>query len=342
MKTQQKPTTSNDIQLPSIDLRLQLPSTMSFYGADSVLQNYCSRTLEISSDYSWQHGWCCQERQDIDPILLIQEPVVEPAKQYLVARQDEAQYLRQHGLSASAVGLPFVYAPSLEVKQKPHSLLVMHAHSLQYTEHQWRFDAYVEQIAKISDQFEQVTACIHPSCIEKGYWYPQFEQAGIDCITGSQAYDANGLVRMKTLLNQFEFMTTNCLGSHVAYAAACGVKVSIFGEYAEYREEDFAKSEFYNLHPHTLQPILQLHSESFARRRWPKFFVEPSKASQDTKWGAMQIGAANQISSAEMRKLLGWDPLTQFSARTRKVSRSVMRVPERLVKKTINYVSGAS
>ena len=329
-------TGGNEIVLPEIQRAEQLPSTVSFYGAERVLNRYCRRTSEVvPGNFSWQHGWCCQQRQEIDPVLLVKEPVIEPSKTYLVARQDEADYLAANGLRSQAIGLPFVYAEPLRAKRIPNSLLIMPAHSLQYTEHQWKFEAYANQIAKIAGDFDRVVACVHPACTSKGYWRPQFEAVGIECVEGADAFDLNGLVRIKTLLSQFEFVTTNMLGSHVVYAAATGARVSIFGEYAEYQLDDFASSEFYNLHPHVLEPILHLHSEAYVKRTYPQFVCQPREGIANRNWAAIEIGVNNQRSPAELSKLFGWDRASIVKRRLKQWTRAVSRGPEQIVKRVM-------
>lgn len=325
---------SASIVLPSVRTQLQLPSTTAFYGADEVLKSYCGQPNEtVPDNFSWQHGWCCRQRQNIDPVLLVKEPTIEPAKTFLVARTDEAEYLKAHGLNCEAIGLPFVYAQAANKPPRiPNSLLVMPAHSLEYTQHRWKFEEYAQQIADVAGRFDRVVACIHPACVRKGYWLPQFERVGIECVVGAEAFDANGLVRIKTLLSQFEFMTTNMLGSHVVYAAATGARVSIYGDYAEYRKADFAQTEFYQLHPHILQPVLKLHSRDYVQATYPDFFCEPYEAKRRQQWASEEIGKANRRSPAELRRLLGWDRISLAHRRLKKFSRAISIGPERLVK----------
>ena len=335
---------SDRILLPPIEKRLQLPSTTTFYGADRILNSYCGQANEsIPENFSWQHGWCCRQRQNIDPIVLVKEPTIEPAKTYLVARSDEANYLQSNGIKSKAIGLPFVYAQATTIGKTPspripNSLLVMPAHSLEYTQHQWKFDEYARQIADLAHRFDRVAACIHPACVRKGYWLPQFERLGIECVIGADAFDANGLARIKTLFSQFEFMTTNMLGSHVVYAAATGVRVSIFGDYAEYREADFANSRFYQLHPQVLKPMLDMHSYDVVKSTYPDFFCDPHLARRQLNWAALEIGESNRQSPAELRRLFGWDGISQTRRRLKLFSRAISIVPERLVKKILGRV----
>jgi len=319
--------------LPPVETRLKLPSSMTFYGADDVLLKHCGiKAGEVAGQFRWQHGWCSRDRQNIDPIMLIKEPTIDPAKTYLVARQDEEAYLRIHCLNSQAIGLPFAYAQPLEAERIPNSLLVMPAHSLDYTKHQWKFDDYAEQIVQIADRFDRVVVCVHAACARKGYWLPHFQERGIECVIGADAFDVNGLVRIKTLLHQFEFMTTNILGSHLAYSAAAGNRISIYGDYAGLKAADFEHSDLYNLNPHVLDPILKLHSHEYAKATYPQFFCQPDQASGHLKWGLAEIGQGNVLSPAEMKKLMGWDFVSKTRRRARAVSRRLSRPSEQLLK----------
>jgi hypothetical protein len=327
---------SNQLLLPAIEKQTSLRSTLDFYGAMNVWQKYCGITKATHpKSFRSQHGWCVQERQAIDPILLIQEPEIDPERTYLVARKDEEAFLESAGIRAKAIGLPYVYSKAMPAKRRPGSLLVMPAHSLEYTRHEWKFDAFAQRIQEISDQFSEVVCCVHPACQTNGYWKPNFERLGIPCVMGADVFDRNGLVRIKTLMNQFEFMTTNVLGSHVVYAAAAGVKVSIFGDYAEYREEDYQSTEFYQLHPHVLRPVLDLFSESHVRSQYPSLFCDPIKAQFAKAWADTELGLENRLSPQKLRQLLGWDRLSQLRTHLKSASRKLTRRPERLIKSLV-------
>jgi sialic acid synthase SpsE len=78
--------------------------------------------------------------------------------------------------------MPFIYANAVEVPRTPNSLLVMPAHSLPYTDHQWSEEEYAEQIASLKPQFSEVVACIAKACADKGSWKGAFAQAGVRSI----------------------------------------------------------------------------------------------------------------------------------------------------------------
>ncbi len=313
---------------------------MSFYGASLLLAQRCGFAGPLPfSGLRWQHGWCARQAQSIDPILVVQEHSIERDLCYLVARKEQADYLKSLRIDALAVGLPFVYADTPELPRIKNSLLVMPAHSLEYTTHDWKFEEYANSIAEIRHDFETVVACIHPSCIENNYWVPQFKKLGIPCVTGAGARDANGILRVKMLLEQFDAMTTNALGSHVAYAAASEVKVSVFGEYTRFQVADYERAEFYQQHPHLLEPNIHLWSEEFAKENYPWLFCHPSKAIKQVNWGREQIGWCNRLHPAAIKKLMGWDRATRFRRNAKAVCRQVSRKPERWAKSIFRKAS---
>jgi hypothetical protein len=216
-------------------------------------------------------------------------------------------YLRENGYSAKAIGLPIAYLPDLKYQRKPNSLLVMPTHSLDYTEHSWKFEEYARQIFEIKKDVDAVWACIHTSCIKNGYWVNQFLECGIPIIEGVHANDRNSLERIRALASQFEFITTNGFGSHIAYGSAFGAKVSIFGKFSEFRTEDYSNCPFFQTYPGLLEKAETLNSELFLKSQLTEFFCHPREAEERVEWGLEQIGYNNRISPSEMRRCFGWE-----------------------------------
>ncbi len=308
--------------VPALGVSLPAPRpaalpTLSFaYGAADVAARYCglSRTPAFLRG-TWQHGWVNSERQ-FHPRALFGESVGQrPGERLWVARKDEEDYLRSLGLrGARAIGLPVTYLPRPDVRRRPGTLLVMPVHSIGYTTHRWPMEEYADQIEAIRKDFDAVVVCVHPSCWDHGYWAPQFEQRGLPVVHGAHGEDRNGLRRVAALLSAAEYMTTNGLGSHVAYAAYFGARVSIHGTFVEYRPEDYRNAPFYRENPHLLGPILEAHSEAAVRRSLPQFFCRPREAAPHVAWAEEQLGHANKVSPATLRRLFGWS-LSQRAGR---------------------------
>jgi FkbM family methyltransferase len=191
----------------------------------------------------------------------------------------------------------------------------MPAHSLDYTTHQWRFDEYAEQIDAIRADYSTVLVCIHPSCWKHGYWVDAFRKRGFMLVQGALEEDRNALLRISTLLGGFEYVTTNCFGSQIAYGAYLGAKVSVYGTYAEFKAEDFTNTLVFREVPETLGPSIDTGTETSMRKQLPEFFCQPRDAKQRIEWGRHEVGADNRVSPARLRSLFGWGWRSQFMRR---------------------------
>jgi hypothetical protein len=282
------------------------PSASLQYGSNFLLRDYCGVRYEVPFvQIHWLHGWMCRTLQ-VDSRLYTTAKR-EPVYHSLVAREDEKQYLESSGIqNVHAVGLPFAYVPEIAVRRRNNTLLVMPVHSLAYTTHEWRFDEYVDQIDAIRGNFEDVVVCIHPACIQNGYWAPHFAKRRYRVITGASATDRHALVRLSRLMQSFDFVTTNGYGSHIAYASASGCAVSIYGTFPIYHPSDFVNDRFYLENPGLLEKQLPATEEGVLKSLFPFLFVSPRDGVRDVCWGRHQIGADCRPSPARMAELMGW------------------------------------
>jgi hypothetical protein len=182
----------------------------------------------------------------------------------------------------------------------------MPGHTLPYTDHQWDQKTYVDQIVKLKPYFATIVACVHSSCFTKGYWVPYFEKHGIPCIRGADTYDKNALLRLNCIFKSFEYMTTNTIGSHVAYAAYSGCKVSIYGNFFSPSKNDYRDDPFYQEYPKLLDYWIDQSQKSVIEKQYPQFFTNPMEATARKKWGEKVTGSAFKRRPSEIGELLGW------------------------------------
>ena len=231
-------TQRTELDLPAVQILESCSTNIEFYGASVAAARYCGfeRPPKAPRGY-WMHGWGPKQWLEFDSPILYFGPVDLKGKNdyHWVSRLDEANLLRRHGYkNVRAIGLPIVYAPRCkEVVRRPGSLLVMPAHSGDDSTSEWKLEEYAEDIARIRHGFSEVWICIHPSCWEHGYWVEAFKKRGFPLVQGALYTDRNALERLYRLLSSFEYVTTNGTGSHIAYAAYFGAKVSIYGTFAE-------------------------------------------------------------------------------------------------------------
>ncbi len=315
------------ISLPALERmtseRESGPSAM--YGAAAIAASYCGfKNVPSAPRGHWVHGWNPSYRPKLHPDLILGIRT-NPDHHYWVSRKDEEQFLRECGYkNVSAIGMPLVYLPPGEVRRRPGSLLVMPAHSLDYTVHTWKFDEYAEAIAAIRSQFTEVVVCVHHSCWKRGYWVDAFRARGFPLVSGAAIFDRNALKRIQSLMCSFEYVTSNGFGSQLAYAAYFGAKPSVYGPYASFQLEDFKQDHLYVYHPKLLAPALQAISEEQLRRNCPQFFCHPREAKADVEWGRFEVGESNKVSPRKLRSLFGWDlPARVRRSLKSKIPRSV-------------------
>lgn len=290
-------------RLPAVKI-IKLRSEPDYYGISHIIASQIGKKNPPRSFAGWLHGWV------FEPIIHERQLAHWGASDdmHLVATRKQAETLRNFFgfTNAEAVGLPFLYVNrSIKIKRKPDSLLIMPRHSLPNIDHSLNQQAYVTQIAKIKHNFSSIIACIHSSCVNKGYWISEFESNDIPWIVGACVNDKNALLRMSIIFRSFEYMSTNILGSHIAYASYSGCKVSIYGSYASYSANDFAENPFYQANP-GLEKKLPFLQEEWAKNNFSEFFVLPMEASERQKWGADVLGSQYKKSAREIADLLGW------------------------------------
>ena len=300
---------SHDLYLPA---RSYCPKNC-LYGAPYVAAGYVGlpdlRDPRLRGE--WAHGWH-PPTHNIHPELVIgstgKSRLRRHFRHFWVARQDQVDYLSAHGyLHVRAIGLPVVYLPPRKVSRERDSLLVMPVHSLDTTQHNWNFERYAEEIAKLRGRFSRIVICVHTSCAKKGYWVRAFEERGFPIVFGADVGDRNSLLRMKALFSQFEFVTSNGFGSHLAYAAYFGAKPSVYGELPLYQEDDFKNDRLYRSCPDLVQVVLGLMRRESIKSVGAWLFSEPDAAKEALAWGAFQVGHDHKVSPRELQMIFAAD-----------------------------------
>jgi hypothetical protein len=293
------------LELPEREFGPYLGNSL-LHGADKVAGSYAGlRVSPTKIKGAWIHGWYPRFLCSLDSDLPFGELVRAGDTRYVATKFHE-EFLSAHGLPTKAIGLPIAYLPPRAYRRRAGTLLVMPVHSETSTTHKWKFREYAQQISELKPHFDEIVACVHTSCITNGYWVNEFREIGVPVIEGAHGCDRNSLERIRALMSQFEFMTTNGFGSNIAYASAFGAKASIHGEFCNYTEADHPDLYFFSAKPGLLEELIRRVSEESIRSHLAEFFTDPLKAQQRVEWGLEQIGYRNRISPAEMRRCFGW------------------------------------
>ncbi|MCU0793519.1 MAG: glycosyltransferase [Opitutaceae bacterium] len=258
----------------------------------------------------WQHGVFGPWQEHAPETLAYCSP--HYAKWPLfVAREEQAAVLRAAGASdVTAIGMPFAYVPPSGLPRAPGSLLVVPTHTLAGATFEDRtpFRNYAAYVKSLAPRFSRIVVCVHPSCQKNGLWINEFAALGIETVIGATVNDLHSLARMRALFDQFEFVTTNGWGSHIAYALACGARVSIQGDAIEESPETYRNWLRQDLTWSSRPDLLAaIHNpEVFRRRRefLDRLYVAPHLAPADVAWGEWWIGTGHKLSPEAMRATL--------------------------------------
>lgn len=294
------------------------------YGAHVIARRYCGIEdgAPIVPGY-WMHGWL-PAYHSVHPALIATHKREGQREGYdfeaqicedktripqWVSRPDQVEFLEAHGYRhAKAIGLPFAYLPAPEVRCVPGSLLVMPPHS--HRNHgptDPLAQQYADAVADLRHRFEHVWVGINADDLAGQQWVESFRRRGIGVLTTTDQGDPHTLARLQRILSTFECVTTNGFGSHIALAAYCGAKVSVYGPYAEFPLERVRATHTMRMFPHLLEQAHDLCTEAALREHYPFLFVEPDKAEVRQEWGAHEVGEPWRVPPETLRALFGWE-----------------------------------
>lgn len=278
------------------------------YGALHVAAAHAGMTMPERYALSgfWQHG-CDGPWYEFSPDLLCNNTPNARQMPVFVAREEQADYLRAHGFAqARAIGLPIAYTAPSGVARLPRSLLVLPTHTLagEQAPNREAFDRYASEIAAVAGEFERVVICVHPNCRKNGFWVQEFASRGFEIVDGAFNGDLQALARVRALFEQFECVTTNGWGSHVAYALAFGARVSIHGTQPTRTEEDFLKDATWAADRAALKTMLSDDTKAKERAFLQPLHRHPCEGVPDVNLGRWLIGADLKLTPEEMRAVL--------------------------------------
>jgi glycosyltransferase involved in cell wall biosynthesis/SAM-dependent methyltransferase len=292
-------------RLPPIEYHDRANGEIDFYGASNCIADQLGLPAVLHGRATWVHFWTWSE------VKLPEELVDLPLKDVnnLVGSKTHETFLKQHGFpNATAVGVPFLYPRIADVPRIPDSLLVFPMHTTCCTSLTIHDEThrYVDYIQQLREQFSLVVASIGYEDVRRGNWIPAFEKAGIPWIAGAWSFDKHALARVQLLMRQFEFATSNNPGSHFAYAAYCGCKMSFSGPECETLEAELETHPHYKRYPDLAKSMKQRGQIEEFRTKCPFFCLEPREAGLHEAWARRELGEEHKKQPEEIAALFGW------------------------------------
>jgi len=291
-------------RLPSV-VPVNITSGVDRYGFSSGLAKRCGRRVVPRSFANWVHGWMWHE-DPTDELLACSRL---PREVTIVVRNEkERTALVDAGFSDVRMGgLPFAYVQRQHESRQVDALLAFPPHSAESERLSIDQESYMDYLESLKNDFEAVCVSIYYLDMG-GAMHSAALARGLHVIQGARPDDANSLVRMRSILDSFSYVTSNVMGSHMLYALFAGCRFSFGGPIYGYNESVFLGQG--NPHGHTneyVQLLLKLQSEPYLRKRFGRFFVNnPRMGIEDLSFAEDAIGMRYILAPDQLEDALGW------------------------------------
>lgn len=280
------------------------------YGAWALLSAYARITGSNLHVGQWQHGWH-PPSHNIDPSLVLGGSGLESkTSRNYVWRKDQEIYLKSKGYNnIYTIGCPFLYLEEIDVKRVISSLLIVPPHSsstkvigICHADAQHQMRSYLESIKDYANEFDHVAVCVGYPCYMRGHYLDVIREYGYSAIPGAHISDVNSILRIALIFSIFEVMTSPVSGSHFAYAAYFGAKLSLFGynQWSVYDTKYMATQPLFKSRPELLKrlPVIRNFSEL------NKFRVTPIESATSVDFGKRQLGFSHKQTPSDIRNLV--------------------------------------
>jgi len=294
---------------------------LKYHGFSELLAEKYNSGNSVRTSYKWIHGAIFDEIQSIGFLegLRRTSGIVVPSK-------GVADYLRDLGfISVIVGGLPFSYVSDVSERLLgvQDSMLAIPSHS--FTD-KTRYTSYLDFLQAFKGNYEKIYVLVGRHYID-GHdtltFFEEINRRGLWPLKGAIAEDRHSLKRVRLILSSFPSITTNCLGSHIAYALLVGSKLSISGPYISPREVSNNMDLLYERQIKTFKYIFgqaraeqeyenfeHSYTEAKMRTYFPHLLTEKTLCGrQDIALGRRLCGVEHTLNAEQFREVFDLNPL---------------------------------
>ncbi len=181
----------------------------------------------------WIHGWIWWDVEDYRDIQMDVNPQNITK---VVNKRKFCELLIEAGVNNVFLGaLPYAYVLNSKkydaglFPRLAKTLLCIPSHTSEVEKPKLKLSKYLDYIESIKGSFKTIAVCLFH--LDYYDYSPLVLSRGFIPLMGAAPDCANSLFRTRSIFDSFEYVTTNCLGSHILYALAAGCKTSISGPF---------------------------------------------------------------------------------------------------------------
>lgn len=286
---------------------MKITSGIDRYGFSRILARRLKLQFVPRSFANWVHGWVwCKD--NMSELIACSEL---PKNTSIIVNNEREKYvLVSEGFkNVRCGGLPFAYVEKQHNFRNNDALLVMPPHSSEpilgkLTISQKNYFDYIESVKQ---DFDDVYVSIYGLDINTPLHYMALK-LGLKVIQGAHPSDVNGLLRVRSMLDGFKYVTSNVMGSHMLYSLYAGCNFSFTGPFHVYHGSG------------------EVGTEKYIKEKLSRYFVQhPRMGVEDIEFAVESIGEKFILQPQEIIDALGWSVTGQINGYARGVSRMIMR-----------------
>lgn len=311
---------SNYLELPAREI-IKVRNDLDSYGFSYLLAKRMKLTHPPRSFGSWVHGWTFWESKSA--LELGYDSSAPRDMPIVVASVNDKATLEAEGFETVLVGcLPFVYTSPSQMQRKPDSLIAFIPHGFDYLHYSHAYDDFLDYVYSIKGDFQTTYICVYAHDATDRELMNKIRKRDLQYVIGAQPEDANSLMRMRWIFDQFEYVLSAQMGSHLLYSAYCGCKTSFSGPFYTFDAEPWKRYLRVTTLSEELQRVFSVSDEAPNRERYPWLFVKhPRKAVAMQSWAQREIGAFSMLDNETIVSTLGWSALGQATGVMRALKR---------------------
>jgi hypothetical protein len=233
------------------------------YGFSTWLAEHLGCQRQINAR-GYQHGWIWWDRDPGDFRGL--DPGFSKVDGCLVQNEQIAESLRSEGIYAKAVGLPFLTYKNYSgqpVPERQSEVLFVPTHSNPWND-------VKSDVVDSMNQHRDKGWSILLSATDSVIGAPGFKNIEI----GAGVFVKESFQRLFRIFHSYEYMVTDCMGSHICYGLACGMKVGI--DLKNYNRHQTALTQTPDYKRALTMTGKDISSVDFISNRFDGIFIEDS------------------------------------------------------------------
>lgn len=282
-----------------------LKGSIDRYGFCFILSDICGLKKPKRTFAEWVHAWHWHENLTAELMGL---HLLNHTVPTIVTNKKEYDGLKKEGFQKVIIGgLPIAYVKQQHNYRNEQALLAMPPHTNDVTEFNNSQDQYLDYLETLKGDFDGIYVCIVYSDWE-GPLHKAAKKRGLNVIQGTRPDDANSLIRMRAIFDAFNYVTSNCIGSHFVYAQFAKCKFSFSGPVYSFDEEAIVGRNKIKKYSQTyVNQLIENRSEKYLRSRFGNYFVDkPQYGICNSSFARSEVGYDNILNKSQILDAVGW------------------------------------